>query len=72
MLPMASQWVFRLHLQWPPSRGPTMRHVPHGSHTTLVMLLSARAIRDHEARARADLLKESELIERLRTGDDDA
>ena len=27
--------------------------------------------RDHEARARADLLKESELIERLRTGDDD-
>ena len=49
-----------------------MRHVPHGSHTTLVMLLSARAIRDHEARARADLLKESELIERLRTGDDDA
>ena len=49
-----------------------MRHVPHGSHTTLVMLLSARVIRDHEARARADLLKESELIERLRTGDDDA
>ena len=28
--------------------------------------------RDHEARAHADLLEESELIERLRAGDDDA
>ena len=28
--------------------------------------------RDHEARARADLLEESELIGRLHTGDDDA
>ena len=28
--------------------------------------------RDHEARPRADLLEESELIGRLRTGDDDA